>query len=146
MNRFLAQQQEGAKSKKYIFAFLVIALLGCVDAIYLTITHYQTAALSCSVSGGCETVLSSSYSMIGPVPLALLGVLYYLTILTVGILYYRDRTHAGKRMLATRLPLLGFAASVIFIFIMVFIIHGFCLYCTGSALSSTVLAALTFYI
>ena len=42
-------------------------------AAYLTWVHYHPAALVCAVDGGCHTVQSSRYAMLGPVPVAALG-------------------------------------------------------------------------
>lgn len=50
---------------------LIVALIAV--AAYLTWVHYQPQALICAVDGGCHTVQSSRYAMIGPVPVALLG-------------------------------------------------------------------------
>lgn len=51
---------------------LILSLLGVGVAGYLTYVHFNEAALVCSV-GGCRTVQESTYSTIGPVPIAMLG-------------------------------------------------------------------------
>ena len=55
----------------------VLALVGFADAAYLTATHYAGASVFCGASGGCETVLSSEFATLGPVPVALIGAVYY---------------------------------------------------------------------
>lgn len=51
---------------------LALSVLGGAVAAYLTYVHFQEGALVCS-TGGCTTVQESSYSTIGPIPIAALG-------------------------------------------------------------------------
>ena len=55
----------------------IVALIGLVDAIYLTIKHYMGVAVPCSIGEGCEQVLTSSYAEIGGAPLAIFGTAAY---------------------------------------------------------------------
>jgi hypothetical protein len=60
-----------------------LSLLGLADAIYLTITHFDKAALVCNATGhiNCELVTRSRYSEIfGHIPVAILGLAYYLVV------------------------------------------------------------------
>lgn len=54
-----------------------LALVGFADAAYLTATHYAGTSVFCGASGGCETVLTSGFATLGPIPIALLGAGYY---------------------------------------------------------------------
>jgi uncharacterized membrane protein len=59
-----------------------VALLGVVGmglAGYLTYVHYNEDALVCTV-GGCETVQQSDYSTMFGVPIAIFGLLMFLTV------------------------------------------------------------------
>lgn len=51
---------------------LLLSLAGGAVAAYLTYVHFEAGALVCS-TGGCTTVQESSYSTIGPIPIAALG-------------------------------------------------------------------------
>ncbi len=55
----------------------VVAIGGLIDAIYLTIHHLTGEKVPCSVTGGCETVLTSSYAEIAGIPLATFGAIAY---------------------------------------------------------------------
>src|SRR5699024_7132303 len=65
--------------RNFILAILFIAVLGILDASYLTYEHYSKSIPPCSTSiwVDCGKVLSSKYSMVGPFPLSLLGLVFY---------------------------------------------------------------------
>jgi protein-disulfide isomerase/uncharacterized membrane protein len=69
-------------------AVLVLSAMGVLLAGYLVVEHYlPQAPLPCFAGGGgCESVLQSRYSQIGPIPLALLGFLMYLALLVMAAL------------------------------------------------------------
>src|SRR5579864_6691470 len=62
-------------------------LLGLAISAYLAATHYFSAQvpLACATGGivDCEQVTSSSESMIGPLPVALLGLLWFAAFMLV---------------------------------------------------------------
>src|SRR5664279_5533890 len=58
----------------------VFALVGLAASTYLTIEHFNTAVtLACPESAtiNCAKVTSSAWSHIGPVPVALLGLIFF---------------------------------------------------------------------
>ena len=127
--------------------FLIVAVLGFADASYLTFEHYQGVIPPCSVTEGCEAVLTSSYSVIFGVPTSLLGALYYLAVAVGAFLYIESKHGAGEikahhasilkwTLMATAL---GFGMSVWFVYLQLFILHSICIYCMGSAATSTIL-------
>lgn len=59
---------------------LILAVVGLAIASYLTWAHYQNDALVCGL-GDCETVQSSEYSEIAGIPIALLGMAMFLTVI-----------------------------------------------------------------
>ena len=65
--------------KWFIPLILILAFAGFVDATYLTISHFRGTALACTISNGCETVTTSAYATLFGLPVALLGLLFYLT-------------------------------------------------------------------
>lgn len=129
-----------------VILLLVVALIGFADASFLTVEHFRGVVPPCSLTSGCEKVLTSSYSVVLGVPVSLLGALYYLAI-AVGSFLYLESKHSGalqahhSEILKWTLfsTVLGFAMSLWFVFVQVFIIHSYCLYCMGSALTSTIL-------
>jgi len=70
----------GEISSSWMIAFAVVALLGFVDATYLTVEHYRGVVPPCTTAG-CEIVLTSEYSVLFGVPTALFGSVYYFLIL-----------------------------------------------------------------
>lgn len=121
-----------------IWGFIIFSFAGFLDATYLTVSHYLGTELSCTLTGGCGTVTTSKYSMIGAIPVALLGSLYYLTML-ISSLVYLDTKHELARKIITFLPFTGLIASIYFVALQLFVIKAICQYCMGSAITSTVL-------
>ncbi|MBI2099978.1 MAG: vitamin K epoxide reductase family protein [Candidatus Vogelbacteria bacterium] len=121
-----------------VWFLLSLALVGFADASYLTIQHYIGGPLPCSLLKGCQSVTTSSFATIGPVPIALLGAVYYLIIFVLLLAYFDGR---GEKFLVwvSRLSEIGFFASVWLVYLQIFVIKALCLYCLTSAASSTLL-------
>jgi uncharacterized membrane protein len=60
-----------------------VALAGAALAAYLIWVHYDESLLVCVAGGGCETVQQSSCAEIAGVPVALLGLIAYSSVLAV---------------------------------------------------------------
>ena len=131
---------------KFVLYSLILSFLGFLLATYLTILHYKNVIPPCTVTSGCETVLTSQYAQIGPIPLALLGSLFYLSLVIVCLLIMTNY----KKLYLNAFYLLavtGFIVSVALILIQQFLIHAFCQYCILSEVISTgivILAALKY--
>jgi uncharacterized membrane protein len=121
-----------------IVCALLVALIGFADATYLTIEHYQGRIPPCSITGGCEQVLTSPYSTLFGVPTSLLGVVYYVIILA-GLFGYFESKNTRLLKWTLLFTTLGFGMSLWFVYLQVFVIHSFCAYCLGSAATSTIL-------
>lgn len=119
-----------------IAAIFMIALIGFADATYLTVVHFQGGTPPCSVLKGCEVVTTSKYSTIGPVPVALLGSLFYVSVLATIMAYWDSRSRRAVALLPV-LGLVGFGVSVVLVGLQIFVIKAICLYCIASATSST---------
>ena len=115
--------------------WLSFSLIGFLDATYLTIQHYRGFGLDCGPLLECDAVMTSQYAVIGGIPLALLGALYYLAIFLLTVAYY-DRKHHYILSIISRLTILGFQVSLILVYLQAFIIRAFCFYCLLSALTS----------
>ncbi len=55
----------------------LLALLGLLDAAYLSIERLTGGALACPIGGGCEVVQGSTYALLLGVPVAFVGVAGY---------------------------------------------------------------------
>ncbi len=118
--------------------FFALALLGFMDATYLTASHYLGFSLNCRIFEGCNTVTTSAYSMIGGVSVALLGALYYTTIVFGLVAYFDSRKLTILKFLADYTTI-GFLMSLYFLGVQAFILHALCIYCLLSAISSIAL-------
>lgn len=132
-----------AKADKFIFYSLILGFLGFVVATYLTILHYKNILPPCSVTSGCETVLTSQYSVVLGVPVALLGSFFYLAVMLVCLLII---TNYKKVFLNAfyALSIAGFAVSLLLIYIQAYLIHAFCQYCVLSEVISGGIIILAF--
>ena len=124
---------------------LVISIIGAMDSLYLTITHFTQSALVCTVIEGCDVVLKSSYSSIGPVPTAMLGVIFYIAIFYIVLLFISDNISADFMRSLGWLFGAGFVASLIFLYLQMFVINAYCQYCLLSLLTSISLFVLFFF-
>ena len=116
------------------FAASVIGLLGLGDSIYLTVHHYNATAVPCSITGGCETVLTSAYAEIAGVPLSLFGAAAYFAAFALAFLAAYGNDTAWKLFGALATIMALFSAWLIFI--QAYYLNAFCQFCLLSALTS----------
>ena len=119
-------------------AAAVVAAAGLGIAGYLTVVHYTGATPVCAVSHGCATVQQSSYSQLAGVPVALLGLLGY-----VAILVSLARDGETARTATAFLALAGVGFSAWLTYVEVARLDAICIWCVGSAICMTALAALS---
>ena len=141
-----SKKQLTAKQLKLIMiAILIIAIIGFIDATHLTISHFNGSELNCGVNGGCNTVTTSKWSTIFGLPTALFGSLYYLFIAFMSFYYLQNKKDVVIKILK-HLPIAGFLMSLWFVYLQLFVIHAICIYCMGSAATSTILFGLGQYL
>src|SRR3989338_6923952 len=133
------------KSKALVIVFIIVSFLGFLDASYLTVEHYRNALLPCIIFKGCEQVTTSAYSKVFGLPLALYGAAYYLFMLLVSVFYF-DTKNKWVFNILKYLPVTGFLASAYFVYLQLFVIHALCTYCVISAITSTTLFILSFFL
>jgi len=112
---------------------IILALVGLGVAVYLTVEHMQDSVPTCHIVSGCERVLTSEYSAVGPVPTAAFGVLYYSVVVVLAALYW----WYGRRLLMTLVNWLAWAGllvSLYLVYLQVGVIGAICMYCMTSAL------------
>jgi len=131
------------KIAKLLLLAALVALIGLGDAIYLTIHHYPGEKVPCSVTGGCEAVLHSSYAEIGGIPLAVFGAAAYFIAFSLAIL-----AAFGNRLMW---KLFGFQVTIMAIFsvyllyVQKYEIREFCQYCLLSAAVCVTLSAIALF-
>ena len=118
-------------------AVVVLGLAGTVIAAYLTYVHYAGIDPACT-TGGCEKVQSSEYAEVVGVPVALLGLMAYVTV-TALVLVPGEVASAGACLVA----LAGFGYSAYLTWLELFEIEAICQWCVASTVVMTLLAAAT---
>ena len=125
--------------KKIYPILLFLCIIGILDASYLLFEHYSNTVPPCYVHAvftDCGKVLSSSYATILHIPVPMLGVIYYFSLLSLMcILLYKKSSKAQYLLFV--LSGIGFLMSLYFVFLQLFIIKAICLYCMTSAFIST---------
>jgi len=111
-------------------------LVGIAIAAYLTYVHYAHTSPICT-TGGCEKVQKSKYAELAGVPVALLGLLSYLTLL--GLAFVRGITAAFAGVVVA---LVGVAFSGYLLWAQLGPIGAICQWCLGNDLTIAVVAAL----
>jgi uncharacterized membrane protein len=139
LKRLLTTPLQQPLSKGALALFFVIAALGFVDAAYLTVEHYVNAIPPCSI-GSCETVLTSPYSSVFGIPVSLLGAIFFFLVLILLKIYVDSKKEFILRITAA-LTVLGAIISLLFIWIMLFVIHAICIYCMTSDILTVILSA-----
>jgi uncharacterized membrane protein len=127
---------------KFILYSIILGFFGFLDSLYLTIAHYRNLVPPCSVNFGCEKVLTSTFSMIGPIPMALMGVIFYMMIILLCLLVLIE----GKKQFLKFfhfVVLVGFLFSVVLFFIQFSVLKSFCQYCILSEVIATGLLILS---
>lgn len=113
---------------------LALALVGLADSIYLTISHYTGGAvLACGEQGAvnCARVTTSTASRLVGIPVADLGIVYFL--LVVGLCLPSSWRRPSTTVFLLRLASLtaGTAFVLYLIYAELVLVHAICLYCTG---------------
>jgi uncharacterized membrane protein len=124
-----------------VWLLVLFSFGGFLDATYLTVKHYLGTPIPCSIFAGCEKVTTSQYATLWGIPVAMLGAIYYLLIFVL-LIAYLDTKKEPVLYFTARLTLIGFLASIWFLYLQLFIIKAICLYCVVSAFTSTMLFVL----
>ncbi|MEO7724867.1 MAG: vitamin K epoxide reductase family protein [Chthoniobacterales bacterium] len=122
------------------WSLAIVALLGLVDATFLTVAHLTGDDAVCGSAIGCSTVLGSAYASIRGIPTAAFGAVAYFTVFSLAILAAFG--YARVRQLLVVVVSLMFAASLYFLYLQAFVLHAFCPFCLFSAALTFLLAGL----
>ena len=123
---------------------IVLTIIGLLVSIYMTVYKFTKIEAMCIGSGGCSEVNSSRYSEINGIPVALLGVLGYATILA--LLFLERRAGFFQEygtMLQFGVSLVGFLFTLYLIFLEVAIIKAYCPFCLTSQAMMTIIFILS---
>src|SRR5256714_6442665 len=122
-------------------AMIVLTVIGLSLASYLTYVHYSGIKPACSLSGSCEKVQTSAYSHLAGVPVALMGLIGYVTIMILLLAPDREMTRFATVAVTT----VGFGFSAYLTYRELFSIHAICEWCVSSAIIITLLMCLSIW-
>lgn len=109
-----------------------LAAIGLGVSVYLTAVHYSqaTVPLLCSTSGlvNCEEVTTSPSSMVGPAPVAVLGLLWFVA--TLALLAWRGSARGPWPLVRVLWGFGGVLAVFYLIYAELFLAGAICLWCT----------------
>jgi len=137
--------------KNFLYFILFLAVTGLADSAYLTWKHFNNVIPPCTINhflpiiSDCGKVLRSSYSVMFGIPLALFGVLQYLTLLIVIIsfIYWRKKIFSYWILFQSTI---GAIFSLYFMYLQLIVLKSICIYCTLSALISFTIFFLSYKI
>lgn len=135
-----------------------------IDAGYLTYEKLSGGGVACGQGFDCNAVLNSKWASMGPIPLSVFGLFFYLMVwfVAMSLLMEVDFSVFGKKIVQslkwreshplnfltarevlTILAGFGFLFSMYLVFLMGVVIGEWCLYCLISALTSSSIFLMT---
>jgi len=126
-------------------AIALVALAGILVSSFSLYHHFSKSKTSfCDIgqSFDCDLVNRSQYSMFHGIPVALLGILGYLFILSLAT-GYREKAETPFILAGVTLAGLGFA--IYLTYIEAFVLHTWCILCLGSLALIVIATALSLW-
>jgi uncharacterized membrane protein len=117
---------------------MVLTVAGLGLASYLTYVHYSGIKPTCSLGGSCEKVQTSAYSHLAGAPVALMGLIGYVSIMILLLAPETEMTRFATVAVTT----IGFGFSAYLTYRELFSIHAICEWCVSSAAIMTMLVSL----
>ena len=117
-------------------ASAALSAVGAAIAGYLVYVH-ETGGSPLCVSGGCETVQSSSYAELAGIPVATLGLLGFLAVLSAAL-----ARGEWARLAQATLALSAFLFGAYVVYVQLFVIGTICQWCVAADVLTSVIAAL----
>ncbi len=121
-------------------AVAIVAVVGLVDATYLTVQALTGETLTCGGSPDCFRVLGSSYAKLGGIPMAMLGALAYFTAFTLATFAAFGYSWAPKFLALIAGAM--FLMTLWLLYVQAFLLHAYCRYCLFSAAITFLIAGL----
>ena len=117
-----------------VLTSLVVCVLGLLDAAYLTYEHYTSSTtLACSDSGAvnCLKVTTSSYAKVAGVPVALLGLVFFVVMTALCLPAAWRSTDRNLRRLRLAAVVVGILSVLYLVWVELFKVDAICLWCSG---------------
>lgn len=113
---------------------LVLAIAGLAVSVYLTVAHYTAAVtLACPNSGtiNCAKVTTSTQSQILDVPVAVLGLVFFIGMMVLGVPAAWRSTRRWVRSARLLGAVVGIGFVVYLVYTELFTLDAICLWCTA---------------
>lgn len=117
-----------SRNKIILIAILILAFLGFLDSTYLTVLHYKNVIPPCSITQGCEKVLTSSLAVIMGIPLSMLGSFYFTLMFALAVLFFQKKQELIRKALIF-FATAGIIVGVVLFYIQWKVLFAFCQYC-----------------
>ena len=130
----------GAMKRAGVVAILVLAFCGLADSVYIATYEMSGTGIVCG-SGSysdCSMVSSNPHAYLFGVPIAWLGVLFYSSIFVLAALELVMWSQFLRRVIQGS-SLLGVLAALYFLYIQMFVIGAYCVYCLISGLIALIM-------
>jgi uncharacterized membrane protein len=128
-------------SRTLRIVLIALCVVGLGVASYLTYVHYAGIKPACTAGESCTKVQTSVYSKLAGVPVALIGLIGYVTILGSLLVPETETT----RFATCALTLGGFGFSAYLTYRELFSIHAICEWCASSAVIMTIMMCLSLW-
>ncbi len=127
-------------TKMLTYIFYALVLVGLADSMYLSMTVLLGIAPTCGVLHGCDVVAKSSYSRLFGIPLAYLGLLYFVVGAMLGGLMQTSKVWEKVAIFYGAIGALVFCYSL---YVQSVLIGAYCVYCVLMATSMLLLLPVT---
>ncbi len=126
----------------------VVSVLGLGVSVYLTYEHFTSSStLACSDNGivNCLKVTTSSYSAVAGVPVAVLGLVFFVVMLVLQLPPMWRRTEPVVRIGRLAWAVVGLGTVLYLLYAELFAIDAICLWCTSVHVLTLVLFGTTVF-
>jgi uncharacterized membrane protein len=106
----------------------VLDVVGLLVAGYLSVVELGGGVPACGPIKGCEEVALSEYAWIGPIPVAVFGVLLSVALLGLALAWWKTDIY-GLLLAHYGLSLVGVIFDGYFLYLQVFVIQAVCIWC-----------------
>jgi uncharacterized membrane protein/thiol-disulfide isomerase/thioredoxin len=125
---------------------LIFSLGGLGVSSYLAYVEVNQIEAVCGPVGACNIVQSSAYAQILGIPIAVLGLAFYLGVIALWLTLRTGLPHPTRQLAALGLLALALAGTLFSIYLTgleLFVIHAICLWClTSAVLTASLLGVL----
>jgi uncharacterized membrane protein len=106
----------------------VLDVVGLLVAGYLSVVELSGGLPTCGPLRGCEEVALSKYAWVGPVPVAVFGVILSVALLSLALAWWKTDIY-GLLVSHYLLSLVGVFFDGYFLYLQLFVIGAVCIWC-----------------